>query len=906
MMGDGMKGPVGGTKAYLKLFTCILIVIWTVVVGISLYHDLSLVNESVMKVALYQAEAHFNKDQAIRFWSTKHGGVYVEVDERTPPNPYLAHLSNRDITINNDKTLTLMNPAYMIRQMNEEFSELYGVVGHITSLKPLRPENAPDDWERAALVSFGKGAEERSEVSIINGNPYLRFMRPMLTREGCLKCHGHQGYKVGDVRGGVGVAVPLKPLYVLAADQSRTLIVWHSVILCLGISIIALGFVQLSRRDKARMEAEIALRLSEERFRTVADFSYDWETWIRPDGSYEYVSPSCEHITGYSRDEFLNNQNLFLDIIYPDDRETFIEHTKLHFSPDDGKAEFIGRIITKTGEIRWIWHKCQSVFREDGVWSGRRVSNRDITDLRQAENDLRVSEERLNIALQNRELGLWDWDIESGKVLFNQCWGDMLGYSLDEIESSISTWKGLIHPGDAAIFSKKIEDHFLGKSTLYEAEYRLLAKSGQWVWVLDKGKVVEWDSKGKPLRAIGTQLDITARRKQVTRDKEMIRQREHMRRIESLEVMAAAIAHRFNNAMTAVQGNLELMKMTLPDESAEKEMAIRALGAARGASRVGSMMLTYVGQGRPIFPAADLFILVQKTVVDMKSEFPSSITLHFTPAEGPLLCPMDQKQIREVVLTVLTNAIEAMEGIEGAIEITFGIESCQSSSFPLMFREDIPGASRYAFCQIKDSGSGIDPHEVDRIFEPFYTTKFVGRGLGLAMAAGIMRSHRGALTVTSDPGEGAAVKILLPVATALGNKQVQEEKQEDDGMKYSGMVLFADDDNNVLDTGEKILEKCGFTVVTAVDGEDAVNKVFELGTSLKAVILDVSMPKKDGIEAMNEIRKKYENIPVLLVSGYSEKDLPLDNISVGQSYGFLQKPFQISDMKSSLWKILSL
>lgn len=900
-----MKGPVGATKAYLKFFTGILTVTWIVVVGISLYRDLTQVNENVMKVALYQAEAHFNNDRAIRFWGARHGGVYVEVDERTPQNPYLGHLADRDIKIDNGKTLTLMSPAYMVRQMNEEFSELYGVVGHLTSLNPMRPENAPDEWERATLESFEKGVKEWSEIATINDKPYLRFMRPMVTKEECLKCHSHQGYKVGDVRGGLGVAVPLKPLYALAADQSRTLIVWHSAILCLGIGFIAFGFIQLSRRDKARMEAEIALQLSEERFRTVADFSYDWEIWLLPDGSYEYVSPSCEHITGYSQDEFFNNQNLFLDIIHPDDRETLIEHRKKYLDPNYGKADFIGRIITKAGEIRWIWHKCQPIFSEDGTWSGRRASNRDITDLRQAENDLRVSVERLNLALQNGELGLWDWDLESGKVLFNQCWVDMLGYGPDKTESSISTWKGLIHPGDAAIFSQKIEDHFLGKSSLYEAEYRLLAKSGQWVWVLDKGKVVEWDSKRKPLRAIGTQLDITARRKQEARDKEIILQREQMRRIESLGVMAAAIAHRFNNSMTAVQGNLELMEMTLPDKSAEKEMATRALSAARGASRVGSMMLTYVGHGRPVFPAADLFILVQKTVVDMKSEFPSSITLHFTPAEGPLICPMDQQQIKEVILAVLTNSIEAMEGLEGAIEITFGVESCQSSSFPIMFREDIPGACRYAFCQFQDSGSGIDPHEVDRIFEPFYTTKFVGRGLGLAMAAGIIRSHRGALTVTSRPGEGTAVRILLPVATEQENGRVQEEKQEADKVKYSGTVLFADDDNNVLYAGKNILEQCGFTVVTAVDGEDAVNKVFKLGESLKAVILDVAMPKKDGIEAMNEIRKKYQDIPVLLVSGYSEKALPLDNIRVEQPYGFLEKPFQISDLKSSLQKILS-
>lgn len=897
------KKVVGAKKSIFKLLASLFTLVWIVVVAVSLSHDLKLVNENVVKVAQYQAEAIFKKDQAIRFWGSRHGGVYVEADERTPQNPYLAHILDRDITLESGKSLTLMNPAYMIRQMNEEFSELYGVVGHITSLKPLRPENAPDEWERKALLSFEEGKTVQSEVATIDGKSYLRFMQPMVTKEGCLKCHSHQGYKIGDIRGGVGVAVPLEPLYMIADQQLRSLMIWHGTIFILGVVFICAGFFQLFRWNRDREQAEKALRLSEERFQAIADYSYDWETWISPDGNFEYVSPSCEIISGYSRYDFLNNRDLFQEIVHLEDREKFLAHRQVHLDPEYGKSELVCRIITKTGQTRWIWHKCQPIFTKDGSWAGRRTSNRDITDLRQAENELRISEERLNLALQNRELGLWDWNIETGSVLFNQCWADMLGYNLDEIDSHISTWKALIHPGDAALVARKLEEHFQGESNLYESEYRLLAKSGQWIWVLDKGKVVERDNTGKPIRAIGTQLDITARRKRESEDKEMIVKREQMRRLQSLEVMAAAIAHRFNNAMTAVQGNLELMQLSLADDSAEKEMATRALSAARGASRVGSMMLTYVGQGRPIYPSADLSLLAQKTVIDMESQFSDSVELVFSPWEEPLICAMDPQQIKEVLSTVLVNSIEALEGAKGTIEVSFGVDSFRSSSFPIMFREDLPGTSSYAFCQITDNGVGIDPSEIDRVFEPFFTTKFVGRGLGLAMAAGIMRSHRGALTVSSQHGEGTIVRILLPAAAASEKEREREEGKAE--IVYSGTVLFADDDDNVLVAGKNILEELGFTVVTAVNGEDAVSKAFHHGKDLRAIVLDVSMPKKDGVEAMNEIRKEYADIPVLLVSGYSEKDLSQDNIDVNKAQGFLKKPFKISELKGCLQKILA-
>ena len=148
----------------------------------------------VLNYAGMEAKANFNKDVALRNWAAKRGGVYVPVSKDTPPNPYLAHVPERDIETPSGRKLTLMNPAYMLRQTMQEFSELYGVKGRITSLKLLNPINTPDAWEKKALHQFEQGVSEISEVTSIDGKPYLRYMQAFYIKEPCLKCHSHQGY----------------------------------------------------------------------------------------------------------------------------------------------------------------------------------------------------------------------------------------------------------------------------------------------------------------------------------------------------------------------------------------------------------------------------------------------------------------------------------------------------------------------------------------------------------------------------------------------------------------------------------------------------------------------------------------------------------------------------------------
>ena len=236
---------------------------------------------------------------------------------------------------------------------------------------------------------------------------------------------------------------------------------------------------------------------------------------------------------------------------------------------------------------------------------------------------------------------------------------------------------------------------------------------------------------------------------------------EEICRLDSLKIMASAIAHRFNNAMFVVMGNLELLQANLADRTEEKQMAAKALDSARGAAEVGSMMLTYVGSSMPDLHKVNLAEVVRHTVTEMKN-LPPTVSLKFHDAKEPLFCKMDRQQIKDVIHTILTNSIESLADSAGNISISLGRDIFQSDSLPVLFRENIPDSGSYIFCKIEDNGCGISRDDIKRVFEPFFTTKFIGRGLGLALAAGIINSHNGALTINSRVDKGTTVTILLP------------------------------------------------------------------------------------------------------------------------------------------------
>lgn len=239
----------------------ILAVFWSILSFLHGWQETTIFKNSTLKLAEAEARASYNKDLAYRRWAAEHQGFYVEVTQTTPPNPYLRHLTERDIITPEGRQLTLINPASMTRQVHDLSQQQPGVRGHITSLNPLRPENQPDQWERASLHAFEQGRSETRSVETIDGQRYLRMMFPMRTEANCLSCHALQGYRVGDIRGGISVSVPLGTYQSALRTTLETSLFNNSMMWLLGLGLILM--FQQSIRNKFN-DVEFARRQTEE------------------------------------------------------------------------------------------------------------------------------------------------------------------------------------------------------------------------------------------------------------------------------------------------------------------------------------------------------------------------------------------------------------------------------------------------------------------------------------------------------------------------------------------------------------------------------------------------------------------------------------------------------------------
>ncbi len=252
------------TRSHLERYAWVLAVVWTVVVAASLVWNVVSVRHDTLELGRIYARVAYEKDVIYRRWNAGHGGVYAPVTEETPPNPYLSHIPEREIMMPSGKLLTLINPAYMTRQVHELAEEQQAVRGHITSLNPIRPENAPDPWEAEALRSFERGETEIRSVEEMEGEEYMRLMRPLITEEGCLKCHAAQGYQEGDIRGGISVSIPMEPLWAIARRDMFTSALGHGLLWLVGLAGIVLGTQQLRRGERERRRAEEQLRMAKQ------------------------------------------------------------------------------------------------------------------------------------------------------------------------------------------------------------------------------------------------------------------------------------------------------------------------------------------------------------------------------------------------------------------------------------------------------------------------------------------------------------------------------------------------------------------------------------------------------------------------------------------------------------------
>ncbi|MBL6947443.1 MAG: PAS domain S-box protein [Rhodospirillales bacterium] len=421
-------------------------------------------------LATEEARANWNKDQAFRRWATRHGGLYVRPDERTPPNPYLEHLPNRDVVTTDGVKLTLMNPAYMMSQMTKEFESMYGIKGKITGQILLNPKNEADPWELNALKQFDEGVKEVSEQTDIDGSPYLRLMRPMVMKKGCVLCHGHLGFKVGDIRGGVSISVPLTPYFAAAQESKTYLISTHGVVWIIGMLTIGLVSWRGQKREIERRQVEEALRESENRFRSLIDASPSAISLKDEEGRYLLVNQSWETMFGGSKEEV---KGKFPEDVLP---ESVVESSQQH----DQITFETGQMSTKEEEVYLEGnpHTLLSIkfpiLDDKGNVKGIGSLATDITERIKAEKALQESEERFRTVVEATTVVVWTTDPDGGFAEPQLSWQEHTGQPWPEHQGF--GWTKMIHPDNIEEIRRGWE-HSLNTLTAFMAEGRLWSAS---------------------------------------------------------------------------------------------------------------------------------------------------------------------------------------------------------------------------------------------------------------------------------------------------------------------------------------------------------------------------------------------------------------------------------------------
>jgi two-component system, cell cycle sensor histidine kinase and response regulator CckA len=395
--------------------------------------------------------------------------------------------------------------------------------------------------------------------------------------------------------------------------------------------------------------------------------------------------------------------------------------------------------------------------------------------------------------------------------------------------------------------------------------------------------------------------DSSERRRAEDERLKFLSQIQQTQKLESLGVLAGGIAHDFNNLLMAVLGHADLALDALPAASEARDDLAEIRRAAQRATELCKQMLAYSGKGRFVIQPVE----IQKVVEEMLHMLRVSISknailkLNFAPNLPPV--DADASQLRQVIMNLVVNASEAISDRSGVITLSTGAMDCDRQYLSEAWLDEQLPEGMYVFIEVADTGAGMDLETRSRIFDPFFTTKFTGRGLGLAAVLGIVRGHRGAIKVYSELGKGTTFKVLFPVSHRA---EVREEGSAVRGIyEGKGTVLLVDDDESVRAVGRKMLERIGFTVVTASDGAEAIARFRERADDIICAIVDLTMPHVDGAETFRELRRMRPGVRVILSSGYNEQDVTQRFVGKGLA-GFIQKPYQLSTLVAVLQEVL--
>ncbi len=372
-------------------------------------------------------------------------------------------------------------------------------------------------------------------------------------------------------------------------------------------------------------------------------------------------------------------------------------------------------------------------------------------------------------------------------------------------------------------------------------------------------------------------------------------------------MLAGGIAHDFNNLLTGIMGNAGLARRAIAAGRTEQAAALLrdVLSASERAADLTRQLLAYAGKGRFIILPVDLSKLVREVSTLIRASISKKITLVIDVPDDCPLVEADRAQLQQLMMNLVINGGEAIGDEPGTLTVRIRTEHFterrerpRAEGFPI-------STGDYVRIDVTDTGAGMDEETLGRIFEPFFTTKFLGRGLGLSAALGIVRGHRGAISVRSEPGQGTTFTVLLPVQREPQRvDRVSGHVTVDRDIQGAGTILVADDEEGVRSLVANVLQDAGYTVELAGDGAEAIERLRQLGESVRLVLLDLTMPILGGAQTAMELRRLQPDIPIIAMSGYGDIEVMQRFSEVGVS-DFLPKPFTPDHLAAKIRDVLA-
>ena len=519
---------------------------------------------------------------------------------------------------------------------------------------------------------------------------------------------------------------------------------------------------------------------------------------------------------------------------------------------------------------------------------------------RSTEAALRKSEAKYRSILENMVEGYYEADLAGRFMFFNDSLSKILGYSREELLGK--GYKELYSEETATFMFDTFHNLYKSGQPVDIRQWEVKRKDGTTAYVEASGSLIEGED-GKPIGFSGIMRDVTERHIAEEERQQLQVKMQHAQKLESLGILAGGIAHDFNNLLMGVMANASIALDELSADSPVRPSLEHIELSAQRAADLANQMLTYSGKAKFIIKPLDLSILVEEMahLLEVSTSKRAKLLYNFSrnlpPIEG------DPTQLRQVVMNLITNASEAMDGKKGIIDISTSVVEAGSEFFDESYLHFDVSPGKYVCLKVTDEGCGMDAATKERIFDPFFTSKFTGRGLGLASVIGIVRGHKGAIKVDSEFGVGTTFTVLFPASAKAALPIRAPEPAATEDLQGDGTVLVIDDEVLILDVARRILERAGYTVLTAADGFEGLELFKANIGSITLVLMDMTMPRMNGVEAFQEMGRIDPAVPVVLSSGFNESEAR-SYFKGRKPAGFIQKPYRGAELLVKLHDML--